>query len=70
MQNAPVITEAEKKAIEAELNRLNNLHELDLVKVLDALDIDPMPDHLKKMFVTKINNILNERIGVEPNRGR
>ena len=48
--------------IDLELNRLNKLTGLQLMHVLEMLDKDPMPDHVKELIAAKINSILNYRL--------
>lgn len=48
--------------VESELARLEKLSDLQLLDVLDLLEDDPAPEHVKKMIVAKINDIMNERL--------
>ena len=57
-------TVAQLTAMQAELSRLEALTELQLLTVMEALDDDPAPEHIKDLILRKINSILNDRIGL------
>ena len=50
--------------MEKELNRLNKLDNLQLLEVLNRLETDSLPKHLKDLIVAKIRSILNKQIGI------
>jgi hypothetical protein len=52
-------------AMEAELNRLEALSDIQLYQVLEAMDNDPAPKWVKDLIARKINSIFNRRIGLE-----
>ena len=52
-------------AMEKQLARLEKLTDLQLLVVLDALDQDPAPQHIKDLILRKINSVMNQRIGLE-----
>ena len=51
--------------MEAELNRLEALSDVQLYHVLEAMDDDPAPAWVKDLVAKKINSIFNRRIGLE-----
>jgi len=53
------------KAMEAELNRLEALTDIQLYEALVAMEDDPAPKWIKDLIAKKINSIFNKRIGLE-----
>ena len=53
-----------EKAMEAELNRLEALTDIQLYEALVAMDDDPAPKWVKDLIAKKINSIFNKRIGL------
>ena len=56
---------ATKAAMEAELNRLEALSDIQLYEALVAMDDDPAPKWVKDLIARKINSIFNQRIGLK-----
>ena len=54
-----------EKAMEAELNRLEALTDIQLYEALVLMEDDPAPTHIKQLIAKKINSIFNKRIGLE-----
>jgi len=52
-------------AMEAELDRLEALTDIQLYEALEAMEDDPAPKHIKQLIASKINSIFNKRIGLE-----
>ena len=52
-------------AMEAELNRLEVLTDIQLYEALAAMEDDPAPEWVKQLIAKKINSIFNKRIGLE-----
>lgn len=56
---------ATQAVLEAELNRLEALSDIQLYEALVAMDDDPAPKWVKDLVARKINSIFNRRIGLE-----
>ena len=52
------------KAMERELACLDNLSDLQLLKILELIDDDPAEQHIKILIVNKVNSIMNSRLGI------
>jgi len=50
--------------MEQELARLEKLNELQLYAVLEALEEEKVPQHIKRIIANKIRQCLNAKIGM------
>ena len=50
--------------MEKELARLDKLSDLKLLDLLDRMGRDPAPEWIKQLICSKINAILNARLGL------
>ena len=56
---------ATQAVLEAELDRLEGLTDIQLYEALAAMENDPAPEWVKRLVARKINSIFNTRIGLE-----